>query len=92
MDCTCARRYTKSAEKIKSGFSHIALNAKIPSMVFAFDYDHPVIRSLAVIYASGNYETDLAKILSHAEGQFSSENSQSFRPTFTKTFQKPLEN
>ena len=61
-------------------------------MVFAFDYDHPVIRSLAVIYPSGNYETDLAEILSHDEGQFSPENSQSFRPTFTKTFQKPLEN
>ena len=71
------------AEKMKNVFSHIALNAQIPSMVFAFDYNHSVICSLAVIYASGNYETDLAEILSHAEGQFS--------PKILRRFAQPLQ-
>lgn len=52
-------------------------------MVFAFDYDHSVIHSLAVIYPSGNYETDLAEILSHAEGQFS--------PKILSRFAQPLQ-
>lgn len=57
-------------------------------MVFAFDYDHPVIRSLAVIYASRNYRTDLAKILSHAEGQF----SPKILSRFAQPLQKPFKN
>ena len=68
---------------MKNGFSHIALNAQIPRMVFAFDYDHSVIRSLAVIYPSGNYETDLVEILSHDEGQFS--------PKILSRFAQPLQ-
>ena len=36
----------KEAEKIRSGFYHIADTAQIPIVMFAFDYQHKIIRIL----------------------------------------------
>ncbi|OTG83749.1 1-acyl-sn-glycerol-3-phosphate acyltransferase [Acinetobacter sp. ANC 4648] len=78
----------KSAEKIKSGFYHIAYGAHIPIVMFAFDYDHKIIRCLGVIYPTGNYEKDLGEILSHYEGQFSPKISARLAKPLQKLFKK----
>lgn len=64
----------KSAEQIRTGFYHIALGANIPIVMFAFDYEHKMIRCLGVKHATGNYEADLADILSKYKGKFSPKN------------------
>lgn len=64
----------KSAEKIRTGFYHIALGADIPIVMFAFDYEHKVIQCLGSIHPTGNYEQDLATILQHYKGKFSPKN------------------
>ena len=64
----------KSAEKIRSGFYHIALVANLPVVMFAFDYDHKVIRCLGMLNMTGNYESDLTKILEHYKGKISPKN------------------
>lgn len=61
----------KNAEKMRSGFYHIAWAAKIPVVVFAFDYDKKIIRCLGVKHLTGNYEQDLSEILSMYKGNFS---------------------
>ncbi|OTG65496.1 lysophospholipid acyltransferase family protein [Acinetobacter silvestris] len=73
----------KRAEKIKSGFYHIAYGAQIPIVMFAFDYDQKVIRCLGVMQPTGNYEKDLAEILSHYKGHFS--------PKISARLAKPLQ-
>lgn len=64
----------KSAKKIRSGFYHIALGANIPVVMFAFDYDHKVIRCLGSIEMTGDYESDLHKILEYYRGKISPKN------------------
>lgn len=64
----------KKADKIRSGFYHIAAGAQIPIVMFAFDYDHKIIRILGVFHPTGNYAQDLAAILQHYAGQFSAKN------------------
>lgn len=66
----------KNAEQIRSGFYHIALGAHIPIVMFAFDYDHKVIRCLGVIEPSGDYDADLQRILKTYDGQFSPKNME----------------
>ena len=78
----------KSATKMKSGFYHIALNAQIPIVMFAFDYDHKIIRCLGVVQPSGNYATDLAEILSHYDGQFSPKILSRLAQPLQKLFKK----
>lgn len=78
----------KSATKMKSGFYHIALNAQIPIVMFAFDYDHQVIRCLGVLQPSGNYATDLAEILSYYDGQFSPKILSRLAQPLQKLFKK----
>ncbi|TCM65199.1 1-acyl-sn-glycerol-3-phosphate acyltransferase [Acinetobacter calcoaceticus] len=65
----------KQAKKIKSGFYHIAHGADLPIVIFAFDYDHKVIRCMEVFYTTGNYEQDLEAILAIYKGNFSPKNA-----------------
>ena len=64
----------KNADKIRSGFYHIATGADIPIVMFAFDYNHKIIHCLGVIHPTGNYEKDLASILQRYKGHFSPKN------------------
>lgn len=61
----------KSAEKIHSGFYHIAHEAQIPIVMFAFDYEHKIIRILGTFNTTGDYEKDLEDILNCYKGNFS---------------------
>ncbi len=64
----------KKAEKIKSGFYHIAVGANIPIVIFAFDYQKKMIGCLGVFHPTGNYEQDLPQILSLYQDHFSPKN------------------
>lgn len=64
----------KNASHIRTGFYHIALGAQIPIVMFAFDYNQKIIRCLGQIFPSGNYDQDLALILSTYKGKFSAKN------------------
>lgn len=61
----------KKAEKIKSGFYHIAMGAQIPIAIFSLDYDRKMIHSLGILQPTGNYEQDLEDILNRFKGKFS---------------------
>ncbi|MDM1246374.1 MULTISPECIES: lysophospholipid acyltransferase family protein [unclassified Acinetobacter] len=76
------------AEKIKSGFYHIAVGAHIPIVMFALDYDHKVIRCLGVLHPSGDYEADLACIFQYYEGNFSPKNPERLAKPLQKLFKK----
>lgn len=78
----------KQAEKIKSGFYHIAMGANIPIVMFAFDYDAKVIRCLGVLQPTGDYDADLAKIFQHYEGRFSPKNPARLAKPLQKLFTK----
>lgn len=61
----------KKAEKIKSGFYHIAIGANIPIAIFSLDYDKKMIHCLGTLEPTGDYEKDLTEILSRFKGNFS---------------------
>ena len=73
----------KEAEKIRSGFYHIAHTAQIPIVIFAFDYQNKIIRILGTFNTTGDYEKDLENILKTYEGNFS--------PKHEKWLAKPLQ-
>ena len=50
------------AKEWKSGFYHIARGADAPILVTVLDYAKRTIRLAAVLYASGDYDSDLAAI------------------------------
>ena len=62
------------AEKIKSGFYHIAHAAAIPIVMFAFDYDRKTIYSLGAFTPTGHYQNDLEQIMQRYVGHFSPKN------------------
>ena len=64
----------KKAEKMKSGFYHIAHAAGIPIVMFAFDYDHKTIYCLGAFTPTGHYQQDLAQIMQRYVGHFSPKN------------------
>lgn len=64
----------KKAEKMKSGFYHIAHAAGVPIVMFSFDYDHKTIYSLGAFTTTGHYQQDLEKIMKCYEGHFSPKN------------------
>jgi 1-acyl-sn-glycerol-3-phosphate acyltransferase len=64
----------KKAEKMKSGFYHIAHAAGIPIVMFAFDYDHKIIYCLGAFTPTGHYQQDLEQIMQHYVGHFSPKN------------------
>ena len=61
----------KKAEKMKSGFYHIAHAAGIPIVMFSFDYDHKTIYCLGAFTPTGHYQQDLEKIMGFYQGHFS---------------------
>ena len=61
----------KKAEKIKSGFYHIAMGADIPIVIFSLDYDKKQIHCLGILQPTGDYEKDLQDILERFKGKFS---------------------
>ena len=78
----------KKAEKIRSGFYHIAHAAQIPIVMFAFDYENKIIRILGTFETTGQYEQDLAEILSRYEGNFSPKNSKWLAKPLQKHWKK----
>lgn len=64
----------KNAEKIRTGFYHIAMGAQIPIVMFAFDYQKKSIHCLGYMQPTGNYEHDLDYILNCYKGNFSPKN------------------
>ncbi|WP_343619955.1 1-acyl-sn-glycerol-3-phosphate acyltransferase [Acinetobacter proteolyticus] len=64
----------RKAEKMKSGFYHIAHAAGIPIVMFAFDYDHKTIYCLGAFIPTGHYQQDLEQILKRYIGHFSPKN------------------
>ena len=64
----------KKAEKMKSGFYHIAHAAGIPIVMFSFDYDRKTIHCLGHLNPSGNYDEDLQKIFERYKGKISPKN------------------
>ncbi|AXQ21491.1 acyltransferase [Acinetobacter wuhouensis] len=59
------------AEKIKSGFYHIAMGANIPIAIFSFDYEKKLIHCLGTLQPTGDYDQDLVEILNRFNGKFS---------------------
>ena len=73
----------KEAEKIRSGFYHIAHAAQIPIVMFAFDYENKIIRILGTFDTTGDFDADLESILKIYEGNFS--------PKHPELLAKPLQ-
>ena len=66
----------KKAEKMKSGFYHIAHAAGVPIVMFSFDYDHKTIYSLGTFTPTGHYQQDLEQIMQRYAGHFSPKNPE----------------
>ena len=52
----------------RSGFYHIAHEARVPILPIAFDGEHRVIRLFAPFETSGDYDADLPRLLALYEG------------------------
>ena len=59
------RSYT---DKWKTGFYHIAVGAGVPILPIAMDYKTKQIRFMPLFYPTGDYDTDLPKILENYRG------------------------
>lgn len=59
------RSYT---EKWKTGFYHIAVGAGVPILPIAMDYNTKQMRFMPLFYPTGDYNTDLPKILENYRG------------------------
>ena len=81
----------KTAQTIKSGFYRIAHGTQIPIIMFAFDYDHKVIRGLGVLHSSDHYEHDLKQILNTYKGKFSPKIAERLAIPLQKIWQKDIE-
>lgn len=79
----------KKAEKIKSGFYHIAQAANIPIVMFSFDYEHKTIYCLGTFTPTGNYQQDLEKIMQYYDGHFSPQNPAWLSTPLQKLLKKP---
>ncbi|WP_425466814.1 lysophospholipid acyltransferase family protein [Parashewanella tropica] len=49
----------------KTGFYHIAVQAKVPIICVAFDYQHKTVRIEPKLFPSGNIDEDMNQILSY---------------------------
>lgn len=79
----------KKADKIRSGFYYIAYEAQIPIVMFSFDYTKKTIHCLGVFEPSGDFETDLEKILKIYDGKFSPKNPEWLALPLQKHWKKP---
>lgn len=59
------------AEKLKTGFYQIALQAEVPLLAFTVDYQQKTIKYLGSLIPTGHYEKDLECLLSWYKDQFS---------------------
>jgi len=55
----------RRSEKWKSGFYRIAVATGVPILLAGFDYSRKVVFFGPLVYPTGDYEADLAKIQSH---------------------------
>ena len=78
----------KRAEKMRSGFYHIAHTAQIPIVMFAFDYQNKSIRILGTFETTGNYKQDLEAILNCYKGHFSAKNNKWLAKPLQKLLKK----
>lgn len=79
----------KKADKLRSGFYYIAYEAQIPIVMFSFDYAKKTIHCLGVFEPSGDFETDLEKILKIYDGKFSPKNPEWLALPLQKHWKKP---
>ena len=79
----------KKADKIRSGFYYIAYEAQIPIVMFSFDYAKKTIHCLGVFEPSGDFETDIGKILKIYDGKFSPKNPEWLALPLQKHWKKP---
>ncbi|WP_111885591.1 1-acyl-sn-glycerol-3-phosphate acyltransferase [Acinetobacter sp. CFCC 11171] len=79
----------KKADKIRSGFYYIAYEAQIPIVMFSFDYVKKTIHCLGVFEPSGDFETDIGKILKIYDGKFSPKNPEWLALPLQKHWKKP---
>jgi 1-acyl-sn-glycerol-3-phosphate acyltransferase len=56
------------AKRLKTGFYHLALRAKVPIVRCKFDWSTKTIGFSDPFYPTGNYEKDLPEILSYYKG------------------------
>lgn len=70
----------KKVEKLKTGFYYIALAAKVPIIMVAFDFKRKQHRISKPLYPSGNIDEDLLKIHSFFEGTIGKVPGYSFVP------------
>ena len=78
----------KKAQQLKSGFYHIAHEANIPIVMFAFDYDHKTIHCLGRFDPTGDYAQDLDKIMHDYVGKFSPKNAHWLAEPLQKLLEK----
>lgn len=67
--CVAPEGTRKKVEKIKSGFYWMAVNAKVPLVLTAFNWQDRVVNFSDPFYPSGDYEADLPKMMSYFEGK-----------------------
>nr|WP_257220994.1 1-acyl-sn-glycerol-3-phosphate acyltransferase [Acinetobacter sp. YH12219] len=79
----------KKADKIRSGFYYIAYEAQIPIVMFSFDYAKKTIHCLGTFEPSGDFKTDLEKILMIYDGKFSPKNPEWLALPLQKHWKKP---
>ncbi|MEP7145134.1 MAG: 1-acyl-sn-glycerol-3-phosphate acyltransferase [Ferruginibacter sp.] len=53
----------KKADRLRTGFYHIAKKANVPIVLLAFDFEHREFRFDAPFYTTGNEAVDIKKIL-----------------------------
>lgn len=58
----------KKVTELKTGFYYIALKANVPIIPVAFDFSKKEVKIGNAIYATGNYEEDMSKYISHYKG------------------------
>jgi 1-acyl-sn-glycerol-3-phosphate acyltransferase len=71
-------------DALRTGFYYIALEAKVPLVLCAFDWGHGVIRMSAPFYPSGDLDKDLEYIYTFFAGAVGLRPARSFTPAKKK--------
>lgn len=66
--CIAPEGTRKKVDKLKSGFYYMAHGANIPLILCSFDWKKKEIKYSEPFYTSGNYESDLPKIMKYFDG------------------------
>ncbi|WP_299764786.1 1-acyl-sn-glycerol-3-phosphate acyltransferase [uncultured Dokdonia sp.] len=70
----------KKVDKLKTGFYYIAMEANVPIIMVAFDFDKKEHRISKPLYPSGSLEQDMAMIHEFFEGAIGKVPEYSFTP------------